>query len=126
MINPHLSRLLSLALCMGLVVALLAIAPFYETAHAIPAMADTSATMPGMSSHDAVVGPMSEPIPASHDIHGTACRILCFGWVNVAVPARSDGQAAVMAAVVTPAIVPLFDGITPAPGGHPPKLARFV
>lgn len=126
MLNPHLSRLLALALCLGLVVALLAIAPFYATAHAMPAVVAKSATMPGMSAHVAVAGPMAEPIPASHGIHDTACRILCFGWVNVAVPARSDGQAAVMAAVLTPATVPLFDGIAPAPGGHPPKSARIV
>ena len=126
MLNPHLSRLLALALCLGLVVALLAIAPFYATAQVLPAVADTSATMPGMAAHAAVAGPLSEPVPLSHGSHGAACRILCFGWVNVAVPARSDGQAAAIAAVVTPATVPLFDGIAPAPGGHPPKSARCV
>jgi hypothetical protein len=109
-----------------LVVALLAIAPLYESAHAITVAASTQDAMPDMSAHDMSVGSMHHQGPASHINHDAACRILCFGWVEATAPGRHQEQMTEIAVVLTPAQDPLRVGFEPSPSGHPPKLARFV
>ena len=116
----------SLALRGLLVVALLAIAPLYESAHAMTVAASTHAAMPEMPTQDMSAGAGSQQMPASHMNHDAACRILCFGWVETATSERHEGQMTEIAVVLIPAPASLLDGIEPAPSRHPPKSASFV
>lgn len=109
-----------------LVMALLAIAPLYESAHAMTVAVTTHEAMPDMSAHDMSAGTLPHQMPASHLNHDAACRILCFGWVEAATPQRHEGQMTEIAVVLAPAPASLLDGIEPAPSGHPPKFASFV
>ena len=109
-----------------LVVALLAIAPLYESAHAVTVEVSTHEAMPDMSGHDMSAGSMPHQMPASHMNHDAACRVLCFGWVEAMKPERHAGQMTEIAVVLTPAQDPLRVGFEPAPSGHPPKSASFV
>ena len=124
MVRPFSS--VSLVLRGLLVLVLLAIAPVYESAHAMTVAPTTQAAMPGMSAHDMSMGSMLQQMPASHINHAAACRILCFGWVEAVKPARYQGQMTEVAVVLTPAPASLLDGIEPTPTGHPPKPASFV
>ena len=121
--NPQHIPLWSRALRVVLVIALLTIAPLYERAHIMPDMAQTS--MQPMA-HDASTGPMAKHPPAAQGAHDAACRILCFGWVQRALPNRSDGLTTRVILVLTPAVIAVLDGITPAPSDQPPKPTRFV
>ena len=109
-----------------LVVALLAIAPLYESAHAMTVAASADAAMPEMSAQDMSAGPMPHQMPASHMNHDAACRILCFGWIETATSERHEGQMTEIAVVLIPAPGSRLDGIEPDPSRHPPKSARFV
>ena len=109
-----------------LVLALLAIAPLYESAHAITVADTTHEVMPDMSAHEMSAGSMQHQMPASHINHAAACRILCSGWVEAIAPERHAGQMTEIAVVLTPAQEPLRVGFEPAPSGHPPKSASFV
>ena len=124
MLRPF--SLWSLALRGLLVVALLAIAPLYESAHAMTMAASTQTAMPDMSAQDMPAGSMPHQMPASHLNHDAACRILCFGWVETAISERREGQMTEIAVVLIPAPASLLDGIEPAPSRHPPKPASFV
>lgn len=106
-----------------LVLALLAIAPLYETAHAMTVTGATHEAMPDMSVQKMSVGPMAHQ---SHFNHDAACRILCFGWVEAFAPERHAGQMTEIAVVLAPAQEPLRVGFEPAPSRHPPKPASFV
>lgn len=117
---------LSLALRGLLVVAMLAIAPLYESAHAMTVTTTTHAAMPDMAAHDMSAGSMQHQTQAAHSSHDAACRILCFGWVEAVTPERGGSLVPEVAVILTPAAVPLLDGIVPAPSGHPPKLVRLV
>ena len=108
------------------VVALLAIAPLYESAHAMTAAARTHAAMPDISAQDMAAGSTPHQMPASHLNHDAACRILCFSWVEAMKPERDAGQMTEIAVVLTPAQEPLRAGFEPAPSGHSPKPASFV
>ena len=124
MLRPFSS--MSLVLRGLLVLALLAIAPLYESAHAIAAADTTHEVMPAMPAHEMSAGSMAHQMPASHINHDAACRILCFGWVEAIAPERHAGQMTEIAVVLIPAPASLLDGIEPAPSGHPPKSARLV
>lgn len=126
MTHPRPVPVWSHALRLVLVLALLAIAPLYETAHAMQPMAKMSVTMPDMMAHTEGTEPMADGRAASHQAHDAACRILCFGWVVSSVPVRPEGLTTKLALVLTPTVIPLPDSISPAPSDHPPKLARFV
>ena len=112
--------------CLSLVLALLAIAPLYETAHAMQPMAEMSLKMPDMTALSAGNEPMADGRTVSHQAHDAACRILCFGWVEGSVPVRPEGLTTKLALVLSPTVIALPDSISPAPSDHPPKLARFV
>ena len=123
--------LVSLGLRGLLVVALLAIAPLYETAHAMGVAAGPGDSMPLRAAQDMagqvmLADAMTHQMAASHSSHDAACRILCFGWVEAVTSARYAGQMTEIAVVLTPAPASLLDGIVPAPSGHPPKRARLV
>lgn len=121
--TPHPLSLLRLALHGLLVVALLAIAPLYETAHGVARTADT---MSLMSAHDMSAEPMSNQMPPARGNHDAGCRILCFGWVEAMGPERPEGLASEIALIAFPALIAWRDGIAPAPIGHPPKPLSFV
>jgi hypothetical protein len=114
------------ALRVVLVLALLAIAPLYETAHAMRPMAEMSVTMPDMTAQSAGTQTIADGRTASHQAHDAACRILCFGWVVSLVPVRPEGLTTKLALVLTPTVIALLESISPAPSDHPPKLVRFV
>ena len=114
------------ALRVMLVLALLAIAPLYETAHALQPMAEMSVTMPDMTAQSEGTEHMADGRKASHLAHDAACRILCFGWVVGLVPVRPEGLTTKLALVLTPTVIALLGSISPAPSDHPPKLARFI
>jgi hypothetical protein len=116
---PRPARLLPFALRLTLVLALLALAPFAEAAHVTGGMAQTAAA-PHHMAHLAAA-PMPHQAPAGHDSHDLACRILCLGWVEAALPDRAPGRATGLVLVLAPAVLALRDGIVPPPGGHPPK-----
>lgn len=111
---------------MVLVLALLAIAPLCETVHAVPAMAAMSATMPDMTAQSEGTAPLADGRVTSHQAHGAACGILCFGWVVNSVPTRPEGLITKVTVALTPAVIGLLDSIIFAPSDHPPKLTRFV
>ncbi len=120
------------ALRVVLVLALLAIAPLYETAHAMPVSATMpvsaamSITMPDMIGQSEGVAPKADGRVASRQAHDAACRILCFGWVVTALPTRPAGLITKAALLLSPAVIALPDSLTPAPGDHPPKPAHFA
>ncbi len=114
---------LSLALRGLILIAVLAIAPLYETAHAMTETAGAMDAMPHMAAHDMSGASMANPVPASH---AAACRILCFGWVETLVPARLEGPVSEIALIPLAPASPLLHGIVPVPNGHPPKRASFV
>ena len=109
-----------------LVLALLGIAPLYESAHAMTVTGTTHEAMADMSAQDMSAGSMAHQMPASHINHDAACRILCFGWVEAIAPERYAGQMTEIAVVLAPAQDPLRVGFEPAPSRHPPKSASFV
>ncbi len=109
-----------------LVLALLAIAPLYETAHAMTVTGATHEEMPDTSVQEMSAAPMAHQMPASHINHDAACRILCFGWVEAFAPERHAGQMTEIAVVLGPAQEPLRVGFEPAPSRHPPKPPSFV
>lgn len=115
------NRLLSIMLCAVLASALLMIAPFYERQHVMSGVEGGSAMAQAMPMHEAM--PLQ---PLSHGSHEAACRILCFGWTEATTPERQEGQAIEIASVFGGDPVPLFEGISPPPNGHPPKPAPFV
>lgn len=117
---------LSLALRGLILIAVLAIAPLYETAHAMTETAGAMDAMPHMAAHDMSGASMANPVPASHAGHAAACRILCFGWVETLVPARLEGPVSEIALIPLAPASPLLHGIVPVPNGHPPKRASFV
>lgn len=121
---------LSLALRGLLVVALLAIAPLYEKAHAIGPPMGTGDAMLHMSrhgmSHDMHFSAMTGQMPASHSHFDEGCRILCYGWVENAQLVRPEGQSSEIAVALAPAHSEMPDGITPPPIRHPPKPASFA
>lgn len=121
----RLSSSLSFVLRGLLVLALLAIAPLYEIAHAMT-VASTHDAMSDMTAHDMTDASMPHQMPASHVNHDAACRILCFGWVEAIAPERHEGQITEIAEVLTPAEAPLLAGFEPAPSRHPPKPASFA
>ena len=107
---------------MVVVLALLAIAPMYERGHVMPDMGvmhgvalDGSGQMADMTALHGLAK------PGAHD---AACRILCFGWVELATPAPPQGISTKVALVLTPAAVALPHGITTAPRDPPPKRRR--
>ena len=123
--------LVSLGLRGLLVVALLAIAPLYETAHAMGVAAGPGDSMPLRAAQDMagqvmLADAMTHQMAAAHSSHDAACRILCFGWVEAVTPERGGSLVPEVAVILTPAAVPLLDGIVPAPSGHPPKSASLV
>lgn len=109
-----------------LVLALLAIAPLYESAHAMTVTASTREAMSDMSVQNMSAGSLAHQMPASHINHDAACRILCFGWVEAIAPERHAGQMTEIAVVLAPAQEPLRVGFEPAPSRHPPKPPSFV
>ncbi len=119
---------LSFALRGLLVMAVLAIAPLYETAHPMTDAAGTMAMMPQMAAHDMTMSAAAQPeqMPASHASLGAACRILCFGWVEAPAIERQEGPVFEIALVLAPSPSALLVGIAPPPNGHPPKSASFV
>jgi hypothetical protein len=114
---------LPLALRLLLVVALLAIAPVYERAHAMAGAVDAASHMAG---HDLSAGHGSGRMPSSDGHEDAGCRILCLGWVEAMAPERSPGQVTEITLALAPAAAPLRDGIAPDPFFHPPKSASFV
>ncbi len=126
MTNPRPIPIWSHAVRVVLVLALLAIAPLYEAAHAMPTAAAMSATMPDMTAQTGVAEPMADGKGTSHKAHDAACRILCFGWVVSSVPTRPEGLVTKLTLVLTPTVIALPESITSAPNDHPPKRARFV
>lgn len=121
---------LSLALRGLLVVALLAIAPLYEKAHAMDAPMGMGEAMVHISSHDMSVdmrsSAMTGQMPASHGHFDAGCRILCYGWVENAHLVRPEGQSSEIAVTLAPAHSEMRDGIMPPPIRHPPKPASFA
>ena len=117
---------LSLALRGLLVVALLAIAPLYEKAHAMAAPMGTDEAMVHMSRYGIISSAMTGQMPASHSHFDAGCRILCYGWVEAALPVRSEGRSSLIAVTLAPAHSEMRDGIMPAPIRHPPKPVSFA
>ena len=116
---------LSLTLRGLLMVALLAIAPLYETAHAMAGPTEAAHAMSQMSAHD-MTGADMPMTSGSHDSHGAACRLLCFAWVDTATAGRPVGKFSQVTLALIPATAGHLDGIAPAPGRHPPRPFSFV
>ena len=119
MIKPRPSLIWSHALRVVLVLALLAIAPPYETAHALQPVAAMSVIMPGMTAPSDDPGTRGNGKAASHQVHDAACRILCFGWLVNAVPTRPAGLITKVALLLFPSVMALPDSLTPAPAFLP-------
>ena len=119
MIAPRILCFLPLALRGVVLVAVLALSPLYLTAHAMP---QTDAAMPEMMAQHA--SPATGNLPTLHGNHDAACRIFCFGWVDAALPARSEDGLNLDAAVAE--LAARQDGIAPVPCGHPPKPPGIV
>ena len=124
--NLRSSTFLILVLRGLLVIAVLAIAPLYETEHAMTDAPRTMEMMPHMSAHEMSGGMTMDKVPPSHASHNAACRILCFGWVDSLVLQRPEGPVTGVALILLPAPAALLHGIAPSPNGHPPKQLRFV
>ena len=124
--DPRPIPIWSHALRVVLVLALLATAPLYETAHAMQPIAEMSVSMPDMTAQSEGTEPMADGRTASHQAHDVACRMLCFGWVVSSVPVRPEGLTTKSALILTPTVIALLGSISPAPSDHPPKRARFV
>lgn len=124
--HPHPLARWSHALRVVLVLALLAIAPLYERGHVMPGMG----MMHGMAMDDTGMmaghGTAGHDGPAKSGPHDAACRIMCFGWVELATPARPHGLPVSAVMVIAPAAVALPAGITPSPTPPPPKSVSFV
>ena len=118
--------LLSLTVRGLLVMALLAIAPLYWTAHVMSSAAGTPQAMLSMAATERATAAMPDRVPAQHFNHDAGCHIPCYGWVEAAPSERGDGPAIGTARKTSPTDTRLVDGLAPVPSGHPPKPLNFV